>query len=112
MLEGIEAPIDRRGRPLDLALLLDKMRHITPRDGARVLGYECEKQAQIAAIIVDSMGRIVPPAEVGTEVGNGDGFHRLLSSERVALRNPSHGVLILVPFRRIIELRIAQRLVE
>jgi hypothetical protein len=51
MLQGMEPAIDRRRRPLDLTLALDKLRHLTPGDGIGLLVHEREKQAKISAII-------------------------------------------------------------
>ena len=47
MLEGMEPPIDRGGRALMLALVLDKLRHVASGNGAWVLGHQREKQAEI-----------------------------------------------------------------
>jgi hypothetical protein len=107
MLEGMEPPIDGGGRPLVLALVLNKLRHVASRDGTRVLVHEREKQAQIPSIIVDSMRRIVSPAQIGTEVSNGRGFHGLLFSKGVASGHGGHGLLVLLPFGGIVEQGIA-----
>jgi hypothetical protein len=73
------------------------LRHVAPGDGTRVLVHPREKQAEIPPIVVDGVGRIVTPMLIGTEVGNGVGGHKLLSSEGVALRNGGHGLVVLLP---------------
>jgi hypothetical protein len=44
MLESIEPPIDGGGSPLDLALLLDKVRDIAPGHGLWVLAHQRKKE--------------------------------------------------------------------
>jgi hypothetical protein len=107
MLEGMEPPIDRGGHALVLALVLDKLRHVAPGNGARVLGHQREKQAEIPPIIIDGVRRIVPPAQISTEWGNGSRFHPLRSCQSMASGNGGHGLLVLLPFGRIVQLDIA-----
>jgi hypothetical protein len=110
MLERIEAPIDRRRGSLAGPLLLNKRGHVAPGDGTRLLGYQRKKQAQISPVVIDGVGRIIAPLQIGTELGNGVGCHQLVSSESMALRNGRHGQVVLLPFGGLIELSIAQGL--
>ena len=112
MLQRMQPPIDGRRGTLPLALVLNELHHVTPGDGTGVLIGQPEKEPEIPPVIVNGMGRIVPPVQIGTEVGDGHGLHRLLSSEGMALRDGGHGLLILLSFRRIVELGIAERLVQ
>src|SRR5262249_5513340 len=78
VFDRMQTAVDRRRSEVDLALLLDEGVDIAPGHCTGVLGERREKQAQVPAIILDGVGRIVPPVEVRTEVVNGSGVHAYL----------------------------------
>ena len=73
MLQRIEPPIDGRRGALDLALVLNELRHVAPGDGTGVLVDAPEKQPEIPPIMVDGVGRIVPPMQIGVVDCNRNG---------------------------------------
>ena len=78
MFEGIQPPVDRGRGELRLALLLDERLDVPPGHGTGRFVERRKKQAQIPAIILNGMRRIVPPTQVRTELRDRDAFHRYL----------------------------------
>jgi hypothetical protein len=78
MLERIEPSVDRGGGQLRLALLLDEGLDVPP--GHRLGGFVewRKKQAHIAAIMLDGVGRIVPGMQIDPKLVHGGRFHPYL----------------------------------
>src|SRR5439155_12548387 len=78
MFEGIQPPVDRGRGELRLALLLDERLDVPPGHGTGRFVERRKKQAEIPAIILDGVRRIVPGVQIPTEVGDSGGFHAYL----------------------------------
>src|SRR6266446_5630116 len=78
MLERIEPSVERGSGQLRLALLLDEGLDVPPGHRLRGFVQRGKRQAQIAAIILDGMWRIVPGVQIHPKVVNGGGFHAYL----------------------------------
>src|SRR5215831_1201988 len=78
MFEGVEPPVNGGDGELRLALLLDERLDVPPRHPPGFLGERRKKQAQIPAIVFNGMRRVVPQAQVRTELRNRVECHRYL----------------------------------
>src|SRR6266699_2352287 len=74
VFESMQPAVDRRRSKVGLVLLLHEGVDIAPGHGIGVLVKRREKEPQISAIILNSMGRIVTPVQIRTEVADGEGF--------------------------------------
>jgi len=84
VFEGMEPAVDRGSGQLGLVLLLNEMLNVTPGHRPQGLLERCEKQAQIPAIILDRVRRIVPRAQIRTEELHLKGFHAYLPCQSAA----------------------------
>ena len=108
MLEGMEPPIDRGGRALVLALVLDKLRHVASGNGARGPWPPARKTGGAPA---DNYRRCAANSSACADKNRRALPHEvpcLPPPGNLPLGNFRHRLLVLVPFGRVIELRIAQ----
>ena len=107
VFEGMEPAVDRGGGQLGLVLLLTEVLNVTPGHRLQGLLERREKQAQIPPIILDRVRRIVPRVQIrrrASPQGVPCGLPLLLRW----LGNFRHRLLVLVPFGRVIEFRMAR----
>jgi hypothetical protein len=91
-------------------LLRYKLLHVPVRDRRRRPILVDEEQVEVQGIIVDGMCGIVPPPEIGAKAFDVllCACHSLPPMSWAAALHLLHGLVIVLPFGRFIELRIAQ----
>lgn len=75
MCEGMEPAVERGCGQVGLGLLLEESLDIAPGDRPGVLGARRAQQAQLPAIMLERVGRRVPPVPRRTAVAAGRRFH-------------------------------------
>ena len=110
MFEGIQPPIQSRGTESLVVLLRHKLLHVPVRDCRRRPILVDEEQAEVQSLTIDGMGGIVPPSEIGAKAFDVllCAGHSLPPMPWAAAFHLLHGLVIVLPFGRFIELGIAQ----